>query len=233
MISVASPQQAIGRRAAWVLAVLMAAVALLGAGLRVDQTAPKGSASFSLEQMVPLAFGEWNELKSSSAQIVDPGTKQLLDKLYSQLLTRTYVNARGYRIMLSVAYSNDQRGELQAHKPESCYPSQGFALRSNEEVSLPTQFGTIRGRRLETHRSDRYEPVTYWFTMGDQTILSQAEMRVAQLRMALTGRIPDGLLFRVSSVDPDAANAFRIQSAFVDQLLRSVGPGERARLSGL
>jgi len=51
-----------------------------------------------------------------------------LDKLYSQILNRVYVNATGYRIMLLLAYGSDQHGSLQADKPEVCYPAQGFAL---------------------------------------------------------------------------------------------------------
>jgi hypothetical protein len=49
----------------------------------------------------------------------------------------------------------------------------------------------------------------------------------------LTGRIPDGLLFRVSSIDPDPARAWRKQDEFVGQLLAALPPAERWCLSGL
>ena len=51
--------------------------------------------------------------------------------------------------------------------------------------------------------------------------------------LSAAGRIPDGMLFRVSSIDGDQARAYRYQDQFVVQLLQSVSPTERERLSGL
>ena len=45
--------------------------------------------------------------------------------------------------MLSLAYGDDQRADLTAHKPEVCYPAQGFQLHANKEDGLQTPFGTI------------------------------------------------------------------------------------------
>ena len=54
-----------------------------------------------------------------------------------------------------------------------------------------------------------------------------------EIRFALTGRIPDGMLFRVSSIDRDAAHAYDVQDAFIADLLEAVSPEGRKRLSGL
>src|SRR6185295_11767480 len=107
----------------------------------------QGAPKYVLEQVVPAQIGEWR-LLPQDGQVVNPQTKELLDKLYSQLLSRTYVNASGYRVMLALAYGDDQRGDLQAHKPEVCYPAQGFALHSNEQGEVLTPFGNIPARRL-------------------------------------------------------------------------------------
>lgn len=56
---------------------------------------------------------------------------------------------------------------------------------------------------------------------------------MVDLRYGLTGRIPDGMLFRVSSIDADEARAYQAQEQFVNQLLQSLSPAERKRLSGL
>ena len=34
--------------------------------------------------MVPKCFGDWTELPDQNVQVVNPETKQLLDKLYSR-----------------------------------------------------------------------------------------------------------------------------------------------------
>jgi EpsI family protein len=192
----------------------------------------EGRAIF-LESMVPKQFGDWRDEPQRVGQIVNPQTQELLDKLYSQILTRTYVNRDGYRIMLSLAYGSDQRGSLQAHKPEVCYPAQGFKLHRTEALSLSTPIGAIPAQRLMTSLGPRQEPVTYWFTMGDKAVQTKLERRLVQLAYGLTGRIPDGLLFRISSIDADQARANRYHDQFVNQLLEAIPPGDRVRLSGL
>jgi EpsI family protein len=125
---------------------------------------------------------------------------------------------------------------LQAHKPEICYPAQGFTLRSNNPGTLATAFGGIPVRRLDTFMGPRQEPVTYWFTVGDKAIGGEAGglyKRIVEMRYGLTGQIPDGLLFRVSSIDPDSARAFRAHEQFVDQMLGAIPTADRQRLSGL
>lgn len=189
--------------------------------------------TINLEAMIPKQLGGWRQEAQPVAQVINPQTKELLDKLYSQILSRTYVNAEGYRIMLSIAYGNSQRGNLQAHKPEVCYPAQGFTLQSLTTAILTTEFGSIPATRLFTTMGQRKEPVTYWFTVGDSAIKSSIEKRIVEFRYGLTGQIPDGLLFRVSSIDDDQARAYRFQDQFVARLLESVSPADRLRLSGL
>jgi EpsI family protein len=186
-----------------------------------------------LETAIPKQFGPWREELARTATVVNPQTQQLLDKLYSQVLVRTYVDTQGYRVMLSLAYGDDQRGGLQAHKPEVCYPAQGFTLLSNAVVEVATPFGNVAGRRLGTRLGSRIEPVTYWIAVADRTVSSRMEHRLIEIRLGLTGQVPYGLLFRVSSIDDNAERAYREQERFVSDLLAAVSPQDRARLSGL
>jgi EpsI family protein len=215
------------------LAALMCLASVGSIAARPEAKAADKGEIISLETMVPKAFGEWSELREQGAQVVNPETQQLLDKLYSQILTRTYVDKAGYRIMLSMAYGDDQRGGLQAHRPEVCYPAQGFKLGRVEESMLPTPFGSIDVRRLTTNLGERHEPVTYWLTVGSQIVQSAFDRRIAQIRLGLTGQIPDGLLFRVSSIDVDNARAFRMQQKFVADMMAAVPSQTRKQLSGL
>ena len=220
-------------RTAIVLAVLMSLAAVGGMAARPGTKPPGSAPRYILEDTVPREFGSWRLLPDAGAQVVNPQTKELLDKLYSQILTRTYVNPQGYRVMLSLAYGDEQRGDLQAHKPEVCYPAQGFKLHSNEAAEHATPFGGIAARRLGTSLGPRQEPVTYWFTMGDRAVRSKFEQRLVEIRLGLTGEVPDGLLFRVSSIDDSPQRAYRIQDAFITDLLKAVPVRDRMRLSGL
>ena len=215
------------------LAALMCTASIASIAVRPGQKAADKGKAISLEAVVPKGFGDWTELTEQNAQVVNPQTKELLDKLYSQLLSRTYVNKQGYRIMLSMAYGDDQRGGLQAHRPEVCYPAQGFKLGKVEDGVLATSYGKIDVRRLITTYGTRNEPVTYWLTVGDEVIRSPLDKRISQIRLGLTGQIPDGLLFRISSIDADVDRAFANQQKFVADMMAAVPPAARKQLSGL
>jgi EpsI family protein len=221
---------------ALLILTLMVATSLSAIVARPDTAAASLEPALSLEAMIPKRFGDWRERHFE--HVVNPQERKLLDKLYSGTLSRTYANSSGYMIMLSVAHGRDQRGDLAAHMPDLCYPANGFTLHRTESAQLPTPFGEIPVRRLFTSREAREELVTYWFTFGGEPVsLNQAEWRLrsrlAQLRHAFTGRIPDGVLFRVSSIDGDQARANRFQDHFVNDLLSALSPLERKRLSGL
>ena len=126
-----------------VIAALMTVAAAVGVAARPSSKPSGAGPRYVLETIVPKEFGGWREIAQEGAQVVNPQTQELLNKLYSQILTRTYVNASGYRVMLSLAYGDDQRADLTAHKPEVCYPAQGFQLHSNAEDELATPFGML------------------------------------------------------------------------------------------
>lgn len=220
-------------RIAFLIATLMFTASIGAMVARPTKKLSEERAPISLATMIPKTFGDWHEAPLAYAQVVNPQTQALLDKIYTDILSRTYVNSDGYRIMLSLAYGSDQRGALQAHKPEVCYPAQGFTIQKNDAGKLITAFGQIPVRRLFGNLGAREEPVTYWFTVGDQAVQGTTQKRLVDLRYGLTGRIPDGLIFRVSSIDGNQSRAYRMQDNFANQLLQSVTPAQRTRLSGL
>jgi EpsI family protein len=221
------------RRTALVLAALMSIASIASMAARPKARPAGQPPAIVLKEAVPKHFGEWAEVPEQTSQVVNPQVKEELDKIYSQLLTRTYVNKQGYRIMLSMAYGDDQRGGLQAHRPEVCYPGQGFKIAAIQDGALPTPFGNIEVRRMTTTMGARHEPVTYWLTVGDEVVNERWLKRIAEIRLAVTGQIPDGLLFRISSIDTDAARAFAMQEKFAADMMSSVPERARKHLSGL
>ena len=86
---------------AWILAALMCGAAIAGVVGKPDRT--RSSNFPKLESAVPKQFGEWSEVPDQGNQIDDPETKRLLSSIYDQLLSRTYANKNGYRIMYACA----------------------------------------------------------------------------------------------------------------------------------
>jgi len=215
-----------------VLMLLMLASAGLGVALRPTISIADELPPIDLKTMVPTAFGSWHEDLNVSAQIIDPQQKQMLDKIYDKTLSRTYVNSQGYRIMLSIAYGKNQSGTLQLHKPEACYPAQGFSLLSSQAGKLDLLGKPIPATRLETSLGQRFEPITYWTIVGDHVTSSMTDKRVTEVRYAMRGRIPDGMLVRISSIDKNTGDAYALQKQFANAMVESIAPEHRQRFAG-
>ena len=121
-----------------------------------------------LANAIPERFGDWEVDRSQVAAVVNPTTVAELNKIYAETLSRTYVNRSGARIMLSIAYGNDQRDNLAVHFPEGCYGGQGFAVDKTVQGVLPTAVGNIPVSRTEARLNSRIEPITYWVVVGDR-----------------------------------------------------------------
>jgi len=219
---------------ALLLLVLMLLAAGGANGLRPTQKIADGASSVDLAVMIPEAFGDWRDDPQRTTQIVDPQQQQMINKIYSKTLMRTYINSDGYRVMLSIAYGSNQSDSMQVHKPEVCYPAQGFEIVANRKDVLLVSYGTIPVRRLVAamgqHRS---EPITYWTMIENKSVVGGIDKKIAEIHFGLKGRIPDGLLFRVSSIDPDSEKAFDLHTKFVEGLIGSLDPTVRLRISGL
>ena len=185
-----------------------------------------------LESLFPRTIGGWVVDDRLPVQLVSPDQQAVLDKLYNQVLSRVYINAAGERVMLSVAYGGDQSDATRAHRPEVCYPAQGFQVVSQNDTQLALDEGPLPVRRLVTRLGGRVEPVTYWIVVGDRVALSGTQQKLAQLRYSVRGVIPDGMLVRVSTIDPDTARSFRQQDAFLTALEKSLPAARRSAVFG-
>jgi EpsI family protein len=216
-----------------ILLGLMLAASGMAVALKPTKKIADQGPKVELELLIPKGFGEWRQEIASAAQVVDPQQKEMLDKIYNQTLSRTYVNVQGYRVMLSVAYGGDQSDAMQLHKPEVCYPSQGFTLHEKHTDTLQTRDDSLPVTRVFTSLGNRNEPVTYWTTIGDRVIKSSGlQKKLVEMSYGLRGNIPDGMLIRVSSIDSDKAHAYRIHDRFSNQMLEALGPEARVRLAG-
>jgi hypothetical protein len=63
-------------------------------------------------------------------------------------------------------------------------------------------------------------------------VLGRGERLRVQVENGLAGRIPDGMLVRVSTLTPDAAHAFAAQQAFVGALFAGLADRDAARFVG-
>ena len=189
----------------------------------------------NLEQMVPLQFANWRALPEHDDVITSPEQEAFIKSIYSQVLSRVYVDDAGHRIMLSIAYTRDQSDNsgTQSHKPEICYPAQGFQIVSNQQQDLRVREGQWQIRHLVAARADRTEPITYWNMIGIQPAVTGTAIKKAQLYLGMQGVIADGLIVRISNISEDVADSFVIHSEFIEQLLHGMDAYGKKRIAGI
>jgi EpsI family protein len=185
-----------------------------------------------LETLFPREFGEWRVDPTVGVVLPSPDVQALLDKLYNQVLARTYINRQGQRIMLSVAYGGDQSDGTRAHRPEVCYPAQGFQITANRRSEMAIEGRRFAVRELMSRLGGRHEPITYWVVVGGEVTTSGTEQKLAQLRYGVRGLIPDGLLVRVSNIEPSMEKGLALQRSFMKEMAAVMPEAGRDRVFG-
>jgi EpsI family protein len=212
------------------LALLVAAIAAVT--LKPVQPVANQGPKVDLETLFPKQFVGWHLDESPVISLASPEQEVLLKNIYSQILSRTYVNSRGQSIMLSVVYGDGIDRQLDVHRPEYCYVAQGFQVSQYIDQVIQTLFGSLSVRRMVASSGQRIEPISYWIKVGDKAISSTFERKLERLKLALTGQVGSGMLVRVSSIENDAGLAYKEQEAFINALLKAVPDAQRKQLIG-
>jgi len=187
--------------------------------------------SGTVAEAIPEQFGSW---EAHADNLVSPEQAgRLARTLYSEIVSRTYVDdATGRAVMLLAAYGDTQSDLLQLHRPESCYPAVGFTLQSAKSIELPIAASvSLPAREVVATIEERVENIVYWTRMGEALPRTGGEQRDARLANAMKGIIPDGILVRCSVVG-ESAESFRVLGSFVPQMLSAVRRDFRPALIG-
>lgn len=188
--------------------------------------------AIALETAVPRSFDEWTIDPSVVPIPPSPDQAAAISQIYDEVLSRTYVDPAGRRVMLSITYGSRQNQQMRAHRQEVCYRAQGFKVTELVRLGLPVAGRSVPSARMVATSGSRVEPVTYWFTMGDYAAMSYLDRELVQLRYALQGLIPDGYLVRVSDLSADPARSFETHLRFANALMEALQPELRERLTG-
>ena len=196
-------------------AVAGGALALLGAAALVMTPRRRmdvlGKAK--LGDVMPHAVGPWRETSGDGVIVPDADTDP--GEYYDQMATRDFSGRDLPAVMLLTAYGAAQRGLIRVHRPETCYESAGFVLQHERDTTIPLAGGaSIPAHTFLANRADRREQVLYWIRMGDSLTLNSRRQKIAMLERGLQGVIPDGILVRVSTLEPDAARGMQALQLF-------------------
>ena len=216
----------------WLCSILLTALCVLAWWLQPRNSIATAT-PIKLEQVFPQHFGDWKIDTTVVPLEVSPELKAKVASTYDQTLSRTYINSQGYRIMLSVAYGGNQSSDsTQVHRPEFCYTAQGFSIKEVGNISLPIDSIKLPIRQLVATQGNRVEPISYWVTVGNQATQPGLGRKILQLKYGLSGKVPDGMLVRVSSIDDYPETAYKQQERFVRQLFSVIDSKYKNRVYG-
>ena len=218
--------------------IVLGCVAMLAAALLAQVMTPRHLMArthdvFDIDKHIPRAFGEWKPLTGLNA--IAPGPPSALEReVYNQEVSRTYVDRDGHVVMLLIAYGESQSDRLQLHHPEVCYTAQGFRVTPTKtsKFQYSANAPPFALTRLTASREERLEPISYWMRVGYDISSSNWARQALKLEYGLRGWIPDGALFRVSTIGVPEDVSFKIQDKFIRDLLAAVSPETREFMVG-
>jgi EpsI family protein len=189
---------------------------LLSEGLRLLPS--EARAEINVEALTPDEIGRWRRVVGPEMVLPreDAGSK-----FYEQEVARTYGGDGLPMVMLSIAYGSRQDERLEVHRPETCYPAQGFQLAEGRPAEVGLRQGmSIPARFLLARRPDRVEQILYWTRIGDMFPRSSVEQKLALLRSTVELKVPDGILVRISTLGEQVED-FSMMTDFARRLLEA------------
>jgi EpsI family protein len=214
------------------ICVAMLAAALLAYVMTPHRLMARTHDMFDIDAHIPHAFGEWST--APGFQPIKPPPDSLEAQVYNQEVSRAFTDRQGHLVFLVIAYGESQSDRLQLHHPEVCYTAQGFRVTRpiTSKFAWDQSAPPISLTRLIASREDRLEPISYWMRVGYDVTSSNWERNVLKLQYGLRGWVPDGALFRVSTVGVPESISAEVQDRFIRDLLNAVSPETRTFMVG-
>lgn len=178
---------------------------MLASGLAAQAYTPRkperAGATTKIDTLLPTAIAGWT-FTTREGVIQTPEETPI--EGYDQLVTRVYAGAALPTVMLLIAYGSTQGGSLQLHRPETCYPGEGFSIRNKANLDLRLDGADpIAAQTFTAVRDERVEHLLYWTRISDVFPRTTGEEYLGIIRRVIHGIVPDGVLVRLSTIGTD------------------------------
>ena len=222
--------QTIINRRAFAIGVCSTVAGGLAVGLKPTRQVERFGRG-TIAGFIPETIGPWQ--LSNRSGVVDNADQQDDPELgYDEVVRRIYVARDLPDIYFLAAYGVNQAGSQQLHRPETCYPGQGFSLSDVSNCVIPLGPAAVPARRMTAVRDLRRERLLYWTRIADQFPQNSFEEYAVILGCALKGFVADGILVRFSAIGEDVHGLDRTIDRFVANMMSTVSHGGRHLLLG-
>jgi EpsI family protein len=166
------------------------------------------SAPPNLEQNIPRTIDQWKEVKSPFLVVpADMGVGNSISSPYDEVMTRIFADDKGRIVTLTLAWGKTQQQEVKVHRPELCYPAQGFSVQKLVDHQFRLGASGLDdpiGKRMVAKMDGELELVSYWIRIGSNYSAGAWSTRWNIYQQGMSGVIPDGILVRVSTRIPSS-----------------------------
>lgn len=221
------------KKSAYIFGLLFLFIYVASSYLKPQEFAASFDGDF--EQLIPEKFGGWEALQEANQIQVgvysDKEGNATMNNPYDKMLMRTFQNEKGERVYLAIAWGAKQQQEIKVHRPELCYQSQGFKVNATDTDEISSLGKRLPLVNVMANTSQFYEEVTYFIRIGNKITSSPTQTRLYILKEGLNGRVPDGLLVRVSSrhANPEErANQIALNKLFLSDLLNTLNSKQKS-----
>ena len=214
------------------IGALLGSIGLGAVLLRPGLTAPRLGEG-RIEAAVPEQIGPWRG--ETQAGQASEAQDELTARLYDRVLARVYrAGVPGLPdIALLVAYGRGQDADVQLHRPDACYPPQGFVLSDPRALPIRLSGRPVPAQIVTATRSDGVQQVLYWTRIAGAFPPDAAAERAVILQENLSGRMPDAVLVRLAVAGPDRDAALSAALRFIAALDAALSPdGRRLLVNG-
>jgi len=221
-----------------VIFLLMVLAALASIALKPDFEL-KAKEIPAFKEIIPISFSGWEMIVHDYQQIsLSVEDERNIDQPYDAILMETFQNSSKETIMLAVAYGANQQQEIKIHRPELCYPAQGFQVEEindlEYEVDVNNKIYRFNLTQMVSKSRQRREVTLYWIRIGNMISSNPWKIRWNILKGGLSQDIPDGILVRTSQVlskNLSVEQAIKMQKEFIQNLLTGIHEKESSNLT--
>lgn len=221
-----------------VIFLLMVSAALASIALKPDFES-KAKEIPDFKKIIPINFSGWEMIVHNYQQIsLSVEDEKNIDQPYDAILMETFQKTSKETIMLAVAYGANQQQEIKIHRPELCYPAQGFQIEEinnlEYEVDVNNKIYRFNLTQMVSKSRQRREVTLYWIRIGNMISSNPWEIRWNILKGGLSQDIPDGILVRTSQVlskKLSIEQSIKMQKEFIQNLLAGIYEKDSTKLT--
>lgn len=203
------------------LLMIVSAAVVKPQSTRVSQ-----GASIDLEAVLPIRFGDWQQVPS--VQMILP--VEFSNATPDAVHYAAYQDRYGRIIAVVLAHGAASNETLRLHLPENCYTAQGFVIehKNVRDMDLAGRSFSLTGLQARSALRDEY--VSYILRSGNQFIKRPLDFEAMKFSSDTTDQ-DDGVLLRLSSIG-QGDNEEALHTEFLNTLVSELDEKDRQFILG-